>query len=76
MNNADVFTITIRKRSWWFWVLAGIWLSLEIVLTQTAWASVLEEQYRAATMSAIAVAVLAAGGCIAWLHPRRSERLG
>jgi hypothetical protein len=67
MNSAEVFTITMRKRAWWFWVLAGFWLQLEVLLVQTALASVRESEYRAATISWIAAAVLAASavfGCL------------
>ncbi len=42
MNGADVFTITVRKRPWWFWTLSGLWLLLEVLLLQTAVASVWE----------------------------------
>lgn len=67
-NGADVFTIAIRKRTWWFWALAGIWLLLEALLVQTAVASVEEGEFRAATICWIAIAVIAAFGCIAWFH--------
>jgi hypothetical protein len=38
-NATDVFTIAIRRRPWWFWALAGVWLLLEVVIFQTAFAS-------------------------------------
>jgi hypothetical protein len=67
-SNDDVFTIVIRKRSWWFWALALLWLALEVVFLQTALASVREGEYRAAAMSWVAAAVLAAAGFIAWFR--------
>jgi hypothetical protein len=73
-NATDVFTITIRKRSWWFWTLAGLWLLFEVVILQTALASARESEYRAAAISWIAAIVLAAVGAFAWLRrgqPRR-----
>lgn len=73
-NGADTFTITIRKRSWWSWALAGIWLLLEVLLVQTALAGVGEGEARAATISCIAAIVLAAAGFLAWLRPGRSAR--
>ena len=75
-NSADVITITMRKRAWWIWVLAGLWLQLEVLLVQTALASVRESEYRAAVLSWIASAVLAAIGVVLWLRQGRSRRLG
>jgi len=67
-NSADVITITMRKRAWWFWVLAGLWLQLEVLLVQTALASVRESEYCAAVISGTAAAVLAAVGVFGWLR--------
>jgi hypothetical protein len=65
MNSVDVFTITMRKRAWWFWILAGFWLQLEVLLVQTALASLRESEYRAATISVgLPAAVLAAVGVV------------
>lgn len=66
-NGDDVVTITMRKRPWWFWVCTGLWLLLEILLVQTALASARESEYRAATISWIAAAILAAAGVFGWL---------
>jgi len=74
-NSAEVITITLRKRAWWFWVLAGLWLQLEFLLVQTALASVRESEYRAAVISWIAAAVLAAGGVFGWLRRGDSRKL-
>ena len=67
-NETDVFTITIRKRPWRFWTLAGLWLLLEVLLLQTVTASVAEGEVRAATICAITAAVMAATGIFAWLR--------
>jgi hypothetical protein len=75
-NGADFFTITIRKRPWWFWALAGLWFLLEVLILQTALASVEEGEVRAATISWIAATVLAAAGVLAWLRRKRPHRLG
>jgi hypothetical protein len=74
-NGTDVFTITIRKRSWWFWALAGLSLLSEVVLLQTVWASVNEGEIRAATISGIAVFILAVAGVLLWLRRGRSYKL-
>jgi uncharacterized membrane protein len=71
-NGADTFTITIRKRPWWFWVLAGLWVLLEVLFLQTALASARESEYRAAAISWISVAVLAAAGVLVWVRRGRS----
>jgi hypothetical protein len=73
-DGADTLTIAIRKRPWWFWVLAGLWVLLEALFLQTAWASAREGESRAAAISWIAVAVLAAAGALVWYRPGRSRR--
>ena len=73
MNDADAFTITMRKRPWWFWALAELWLLLEVVLVQTALTSARESEYRAATISWISVAVLAVVGVFGWLRRKDSH---
>lgn len=73
-NSDDVIAITVHKRAWWFWVLAGLWLQLEVMLVQTALASVRESEYRAATISWIAAAVLASGAAFCWLRRGDSRK--
>jgi hypothetical protein len=69
MTNSDnFFTITVRKRPWWLWALAELWLLLEVVLVQTALASARESESRAATISWIAATILAAAGAFGWLR--------
>jgi len=75
-NGADTFTITMRRRPWWFWALAGFWLLVEILLLQTALASVHEGEVRAATISWIAAAVLAAVGALVWLRREQPQKHG
>ena len=76
MTNEDhAYTFTIRRRAWWFWILAGLWLQLEVLLVQTALASVRESEYRAAVISWIAAAVLAAAGALLWLQGASSRRV-
>jgi len=74
MSDSDsTVTITIRKRPWWFWTLAELWALLEVLIVQTAVASVQESEYRAAAMSWTAVAVLAAIGVLGCLFQGRSR---
>ena len=72
LDGSETLTIIIRKRPWWIWVLAGLWVAIEVLFLQTAWASVAEGEYRAAAISWIAVAVLAAAGALAWFRQGRS----
>jgi len=44
-SGTDFFTITIRKRTGWFWGLAGPWLLLEVLFVQTAVASMEEGEH-------------------------------
>jgi len=74
-NDTDTFTITIRKRPWWLLALGALWLPVELLLMQTAFASVRESEYRAATLSGILATVLAAGGIAALLRPQRPHKL-
>ena len=72
-NGSDVFTITIRRRPWWFWFLAALWLLSEIVMLQTAFSSLRESEYRAATISSIIAGVLLAVEIIVWMSWGRSR---
>ena len=72
-SGTDTLTIAIRKRPGWFWVLAGLWVLLEILFLQTALASARESEDRAATIGLIAVAALAAGGVLVWFLQGRSR---
>ncbi len=67
-NAADVFTITIRRRSWRFWTVASLYFPIEALLLQTALASVRESESRAALISGIAAALLACVGVFAWQY--------
>lgn len=75
-SEADYFTITIRRRPVWFWILAGLWLPVEVLMLQTALASMKEGEVRAATISWIAAAVLAAVGILSWLRRGRTHIRG
>ena len=72
-SDTDTLTITIRKRPWWFWVLAGLWVLLEVLFLQTALASAREGEYRAAAIRWIAVGVLAAAGVLVGFLQGRSN---
>ena len=65
----DRHTLTIRKRMWWVWLLAAVWLVVEIVLVQTAVASSWEGEPRAAVINWTFAAVLAAVGLRLWFRP-------
>jgi len=70
-SDTDTLKVTIRKRPLWLWVLAGLWVLLEVLFLQTALASAREDEHRAAAISWIALAVLAAGGVLVWFRQGR-----
>ena len=70
-NRTGTFTIEIRKRPWWFWTLAVLWIPLEVLCLQTALASERESEYRAAAIGWIAFGVLGATGVLAVIIHRR-----
>ena len=59
-------TLSVHKRRWWVWLVASLWLAVEIVLVQTAVASSWEHEPRAAAISWTMAAVLAAIGIRLW----------
>ena len=69
-TGSETITITIRKRPMWTWALAVLWACVEILLVQTAWASLGEDEYRAGAICGIAAAVLAAAGVWGWIRLR------
>jgi hypothetical protein len=73
-ESAESFTITIRKRPWWGWTVAGLWLLAELLFVQTAVGSMREGEGRAAMISWIVAAVLLAAGLVAWLRPQRTHK--
>ena len=73
-NGPEIYTITIRKRRWWAWTVAALWLMAELLFLQTAMGSMIEGEYRAATISWIAAAVLAVAGAFGWLRRKDSHK--
>jgi len=64
----DMYTIQIRKRPWWMWLLAVVWLLVEIFFLQTAIASLWEYESRAATISWVIFFILFVVGVAIWLR--------
>ena len=64
-------TITIRKRPWWMWLLAAIWLIVEIFFLQTAIASHQEAEPRAALISWVVVILVGIAGVLVWWRQGR-----
>jgi len=60
------YTISIRKRAWWAWLLTGVWMGLMALLLQTAVASRAESEGRAAAISWVLAAALALAGLLLW----------
>jgi len=72
-SDTDTLKVTIRKRPLWLWVLAGLWVLLEILFLQTAMASAREGEYSAAAISWIAVGITAAAGVLVGFLQGRSN---
>jgi len=62
----DYYAIRIRKRQWWMWLLAALWLLVEVILLQTAIASHQEAEPRAAVISWIVLIVVGIAGALVW----------
>ena len=63
----------IRKRRWWVYPLAAVWLLLELLFLQAGWASGGEGEARAQVASWIVAGHLLVVGLLAWLWHRRSR---
>jgi hypothetical protein len=63
---AENYTIEVKKRPWYEWVLWAIWFLVEIFLLQSAIASGQELEPRAATIFWIAFFVLLLAGGVVW----------
>jgi hypothetical protein len=67
---SDNYTIQVKKRPWYAWLLAAIWLALEIFLVQNAVASSRELEPQAAMIFWISFAVLLVVGLVVWFIRR------
>ena len=66
------YLIEIKKRTWYEWLLWGIWLVVEAFILQNAIASSAELEPRATTIFWIMFAVLLVGVAVVWFM-RRSK---
>lgn len=60
MEQGIEFKVSIRPRPWWVWMIGVPWLIAEVILLQTAIASVWEYELTAAGISAFLFVVLLA----------------
>jgi hypothetical protein len=67
---SDNYTIQVKKRPWYAWLLAAIWLALELFLVQNAVASSRELEPQAAMIFWISFAVLLVVGLVVWFIRR------
>jgi hypothetical protein len=66
------YTLSIRKRPWWHWLVAVVWLALVLFFLNTAVASAAELEPQAATINYVVTALLLALG-VAGYHWERSK---
>lgn len=69
---SEKYTIEIRKRTWWEWLLAALWLFAELFILQNAIASGGEIESRAATIFWVVFFVLLVAGAVVW-YVRREK---
>ncbi len=70
MDDQDKYQLKIRRRSWYEWLLWGLWLFLEIVFLQSALASHQELELRAAIIYWMIFGLLLLTGLVVWLVRR------
>lgn len=63
---SEKYTIEIRKRTWWEWLLAALWLFAELFILQNAIASGGELESRAGTIFWVVFFVLLVAGAVVW----------
>jgi hypothetical protein len=64
------FSITLKKRAWYEWLLWAVWLLLEVFILQNALASSSELEPRAATIFWVTFFVLLVLGGVVWFLRR------
>lgn len=69
---AENYTIEIKKRPWYEWLLWAIWLFIEVSVLQMAIASKAEMEPTASTIFWVTFVVLLIGGVVVW-YMRRSK---
>ncbi|MGD8457140.1 MAG: hypothetical protein PVF83_12210 [Anaerolineales bacterium] len=63
---ADKYTIEIKKRTWWEWLITAIWVFAEIFILQNAIMSSGELEPRAASIFWVMFFVLLVAGVVIW----------
>jgi len=70
---SEKITIQLQKRPWWEWLVAALWLVLEVVLLQNAIASGGELEPRAAMIFWVTFFVVLVGGVVVWFLRRGTK---
>jgi hypothetical protein len=73
MDNKNLYNIKIRRRPWWMWLLAALWLVVEVFFLQCALASPAEHEPRATLIFWVLFAVIAVAGALIWILRGRSK---
>lgn len=69
---SEKYVIEIKKRPWYEWLVAALWLAAEVFILQNAVASSGELEPRAATLFWVSFVVLLVVGVVVWFM-RRSK---
>lgn len=67
---SDNFTITIKKRPWYEWLLWFVWAFMLVFIYQNATASGIELEPRAATIFWVSFVVWLLAGGVVWFTRR------
>lgn len=68
----NVMKLQIRRRPWWMWLLAALWLVIEVFMLQSAIGSGVEHEPQAALILWVLFAVIGVGGAFVWVLRGRS----
>jgi drug/metabolite transporter (DMT)-like permease len=63
--------LRIRKRPWWYWLGAVVWLALVLFFLNTGLGSSAEMEPRAALISYVTTAILLVIGAVIYIVERR-----
>lgn len=63
---SEKYTIEIKKRAWYEWLLWAVWFLAEVFVLQNAFTSGAELEPRAATLFWVIFFVLLVAGAVVW----------
>jgi hypothetical protein len=74
MTSNNNYSVQIRKRPWWFWAIAVVWLLIVLFFLNVGAGSTAELQPQAATMGYVTAVVLFILGGAGYLFERKRAK--